>query len=174
MPLSALVSREVQFNLPSTLVWSWPDLAPPHFHAMGAEGLSRTGQRTTVAHAHCRRNGGVVSVSLANLRLLASVACVEQDSGAIDARLSMGMTVVRLTERPVLALSGSIAYACGPRCAVSPLIHARSALHWVLLDLRSAPARSALESAARLVADLPVVQRLRSWIQRRCRARLTP
>ncbi len=61
---------------------------------------------------------GAVIFAVAILTLLAGVAGVEQASGAIDAWLAMGMTVVRLTALPVLALGGFIAYACGPRRAV--------------------------------------------------------
>lgn len=61
---------------------------------------------------------GAVIVVVAIVTLLAGVAGVEQASGAIDAWLAMGMTVVRLTALPVLALGGFIAYACGPRRAV--------------------------------------------------------
>lgn len=57
---------------------------------------------------------GAVIVVLAILTLLAGVAGVEQASGAIDAWLAMGRTVVRLTALPVLALGGFIAYACSP------------------------------------------------------------
>lgn len=61
---------------------------------------------------------GAVIVVVAIVTLFAGVAGVEQASGAIDAWLAMGMTVVRLTALPVLALGGFIAYACGPRRAV--------------------------------------------------------
>lgn len=57
---------------------------------------------------------GAVIVVLALLTLLAGVAGVEQASGAIDAWLAMGMTVVRLTALPVVALGGFMAYACWP------------------------------------------------------------
>ncbi len=62
---------------------------------------------------------GAVIVVLAMLTLLAGLAGVKQASGAIDAWLAIGMTVVRLTALPIVALGTFIAYACGPRREVS-------------------------------------------------------
>lgn len=60
---------------------------------------------------------GAVVLVLAVVTLLAGAAGVAQSRAAIDGWLAMGMTVVRLTALPVIALGGFIAYACGPKQA---------------------------------------------------------